>query len=129
MKLITHAAQLAVMRPEDIFNLKLLIIAYIIALSVSILYLAIKLIGLLVKVLKGERIEWRTTYSFGSVLKFSLIGAIVLSAISFYIYHVTDSFEVAITLFVFFMALNIAATIRTLLTEDHIRSRGGTKAD
>jgi hypothetical protein len=106
--------------------LKLLIIAYIIAVSVSIFYLAIKLIGLLVRALKGEKIERRSAYSYGSVLKFGLISAIVLSAVSIFIYDVTDSFEVAITLFVFFIALTIAATIRTLLTENHVRSRDGT---
>ncbi len=37
--------------------------------SVAILYLAIRLIGLLVKVLKGEKIELRTTYSYRNVLK------------------------------------------------------------
>ena len=107
--------------------MKLFIIAYIIVASVSILYLAIKLLGLPAKTLKGEKIKWRSTYSYTSVLKFCLIGAIVLSAISIYIYRVTESLEVAITLFVFFMALIIASIIRTLLTENHIRSSDGTK--
>jgi len=85
------------------------------------------LIGLLRKAIKGEKIYWKVTYSYVSVLKFSLISAIVLSAISFYIYHVTESIEAAITLFVFFIALNIAATLRTLLTESHIKSGSGGK--
>jgi uncharacterized membrane protein YbhN (UPF0104 family) len=100
-----------------------------IAASFSIIYLAVKFIELLIRIMKGEKIEWRATYSYKQVIKVCLNSVIITSLISIYIYHVTESLEVSISLFVIFIVFIISGTIRSLLTEQHIKGSGGRRDD
>jgi Na+/proline symporter len=87
------------------------------------------LLKLLIKWIRGEKIEWVRTYSYKRVIKISLISVVIASGLSLYIHYETGSTEVSLTLFIFFLACIIGGTIRSLLMEEHTKSRGGVKED
>ena len=86
-------------------------------------------IKLLIKWVRGEKIEWVRTYSYKKVLRVSLVSVAIASGLSLYIHYATGSTEVSLTLFIFFLACIIGGTIRSLLMQEHTKSRGGVKED
>ena len=81
------------------------------------------------KFINGERFDTKKTYSYKQPLKFSFFALIIFSIISALIYFETESFELALSFFVFFIACIMSGLLKTLHGESHLKRRGAIKKD
>lgn len=77
---------------------------------------------------KGKHI-FVNTYSYRKTFKIFIITNCIIVFISFLIYYLYNSSEVAIGLGGFMIACSIAGYIRVLLMQSHIKADGGIKKD
>jgi hypothetical protein len=67
------------------------------------------------------------SYSYKKVIKLFILINIGIIFVCFLIYMFSKSFEVAISLGAFMIACTIAGFLRVMLTQSHIKARGGKK--
>ena len=77
---------------------------------------------------KGKYI-FVTTYSYRKVFKIFIITNCIIIFISFLIYYLFNSIEIAISLGGFMIACSVAGYIRDLLMQSHIKAGDGMKKD
>lgn len=80
------------------------------------------------KIRKGA-IERSDTYSYRSILRGGIRGFVISVILSLIIYILSNSLEVSITLFVFFLVYVIGSCVYGFVLEYQVKRRGGKRID
>ena len=80
------------------------------------------------KIRKGA-INRSDTYSYKSILRGGIWGILVSVILAFIIYMLSNSLEVSITLFVFFLLYVIGSCVYGFVLEYQVKRRGGKNLD
>jgi len=94
---------------------------YLIITALAILLICVILI--ISSQIKQGKIKLTSTHSYSSVIKTSGFFIIISLIICVALYMVSKSLEATISLFVFLVAIIIAACLRSLFIEYHIKKR------
>jgi len=109
-------------------TLKLVLYAWLVAVFGILIFLFVIAPGkILSKLIKGEKISRKTTYSYYQVIKTSAIFSLVFTVISLAVYLESQSSELSITMFVFFQACTISGCLRILHLEKLSKDSGAKK--
>ena len=95
--------------------------------KISILILAITFLITIEYLIRKGKLKRADTYSYKSVIESSIRYLLIAFIICFLIYLYSKSLEVSLTLGIVSLFFILAGCLRALLTEHHIKGRGGYK--
>jgi len=96
-------------------------------LKITILLLAIAFLFTIEFLIRRGKLKRADTYSFKSVIGEGVRALLIAFIICFLVYIYSKSFEVSLSLGIVSLVFILAGCLRSLLTEQHIKSRGGHK--
>ena len=95
--------------------------------KITILLLAIGFLIAIEFLIRRGKLKRADTYSYKSVIGEGVRALLIAFIICFLIYIYSKSFEASLTLGIVSLVFILAGCLRALLTEHHIKARGGHK--